>query len=303
MAWFRCMVGAGNALELIVTCAAAFAGQTITCTDGTSTLTATCPSSSPYEITFKLPNYGTWTVSGTTGGQTYSESIVVQPYEVELFSQVDITVDVYSAANDTVSYTGLDGQTHTITTDSSGHATATITIMSSGSSLTFTSSVAKNPNNLSNAYSKAITLTSTTTSVYVMPNNTKYWYGYNNGDLQIANTSNGWSGRTYINPSFDINSIYCNASGGFDKSSAIGTQSKETGTYNMIGEGISAYYNTYGAVIACTEKDCNDAYIVASANITTSAPEKVSLQSNSSIYFCFGTHATRQCRIYAIWKD
>lgn len=195
MAWFRCMVGGGNALELIVTCSSQFAGKTITCTDGTSTLTATCPSSSPYEITFKLPNYGTWTVSGVISGQTYSESIIVQPYELELKSNIDLSVDVYSAANDTVSYTGLDGQTHTITTDSNGHASAIITIDPNGSTYTFLSSVAKNTTDLSSAYSKTIALTSTTSSIYIMPDHSFYWYGYGYSDIsalasQVSGSNN-----------------------------------------------------------------------------------------------------------------
>ena len=193
MAYFECVIGSGGSsadIPLLVTCSSAFAGLTITCTDGTTTLTAQCPSSSPYEILFSLPNDGTWTVSGTISGTTYSESILVNNFEVELKNNIDLAVDFYSAANDTVSYTGIDGQTHTITTDSSGHASATITIQPTGSSLTFTSSVADDitlpssgqqsyemPSSLGN-YSKTIALTSGTTEVYVMPDNVIYWYGY-----------------------------------------------------------------------------------------------------------------------------
>lgn len=61
---FRCTIASGGgALTLTVTCESAFAGATITATDGTTTLTKTCPSSSPYEVVFNLPNGGTWTIS------------------------------------------------------------------------------------------------------------------------------------------------------------------------------------------------------------------------------------------------
>ena len=61
---FRCTIASGGgALTLTVTCDSAFAGATITATDGTTTLTKTCPSSSPYEVVFNLPNGGTWTIS------------------------------------------------------------------------------------------------------------------------------------------------------------------------------------------------------------------------------------------------
>ena len=60
---FRCTLASGGALILTVTCDSAFAGQTITCTDGTTTLTQICPSTSPYTVEFKIPNGGTWTIS------------------------------------------------------------------------------------------------------------------------------------------------------------------------------------------------------------------------------------------------
>lgn len=76
--------GGAEAIPLIVTCSDSFAGSTITASDGTSTLTETCPSSSPYEVTFILPNDGSWTISGTASGQTFTTSILIEPYETTL---------------------------------------------------------------------------------------------------------------------------------------------------------------------------------------------------------------------------
>lgn len=86
MAYFHCLIGGGSSgggYELTVTCDANFAGTTITCTDGVTTLTQTCPSASPYEVVFEIPNGGTWTVSGIISGQTYSASIDI-PDSLEL---------------------------------------------------------------------------------------------------------------------------------------------------------------------------------------------------------------------------
>ena len=67
MNYFHCIVGnSGNAVTLTVTCDSEFAGQTISCSDGTTTLTKTCPSNSPYTVKFAIPNSGTWTVSSGT---------------------------------------------------------------------------------------------------------------------------------------------------------------------------------------------------------------------------------------------
>lgn len=70
---FRCTLASGGALILTVTSDSAFAGQTITCTDGTTTLTQICPSTSPYTVEFKIPNGGTWTISSGTA----STSVVI----------------------------------------------------------------------------------------------------------------------------------------------------------------------------------------------------------------------------------
>ena len=86
MAYFHCLIGSGSSgggYELTVTCDADFAGTTITCTDGVTTLTQTCPSASPYEVVFEIPNGGTWTVSGIVSGSTCTASIDI-PDELEL---------------------------------------------------------------------------------------------------------------------------------------------------------------------------------------------------------------------------
>ena len=77
MAWFRCSLGGSGGLELTVTCDFNFAGLTITCTDGDTTLTKVCPSQSPYQVVFNLPNGGTWTISGVVSGKTQSTTVVI----------------------------------------------------------------------------------------------------------------------------------------------------------------------------------------------------------------------------------
>lgn len=91
MAYFHCLIGGGSSgggYELTVTCDADFAGTTITATDGVTTLTQTCPSASPYEVVFAIPNGGTWTVSGIVSGSTCTASIDI-PDELELIAIPD----------------------------------------------------------------------------------------------------------------------------------------------------------------------------------------------------------------------
>ena len=82
----RCtLASGGDGADLIVTCSSNFAGSVITCTDGSSyTKTQTCPSSSPYEVTFESIPTGTYTISGVVSGQTFSTTKTILDFDAEL---------------------------------------------------------------------------------------------------------------------------------------------------------------------------------------------------------------------------
>lgn len=74
----------GDGADLVVTCSEDFAGATISCTDGTTTFTETCPSVSPYEVTFESIPTGTWTVSGSFYGRIFSTSVTILDFSATL---------------------------------------------------------------------------------------------------------------------------------------------------------------------------------------------------------------------------
>ncbi len=79
---FKCSLahgGSGGAEgnTLIVTCDPAFAGLTISASKSGTTYTQTCPSTSPYTVTFHGLEAGTWTISTTLSGDTYSTSVTI----------------------------------------------------------------------------------------------------------------------------------------------------------------------------------------------------------------------------------
>lgn len=304
MAYFDCTIGSAGefSIPLVVTCTANFAGQTITCSDGTTTLTGTCPSSSPYEVEFELPNTGTWTVSGTVSGHTYSDSVLVNEFDAELIDNIDITVDVYSAASDTISYVGVDGQTHTITTDSTGHANAQIAIKATGSSITFTSSVAKNPNNLSNAYSKTIALSSSTTSVYLMPDNVLYWYGYIGSSAEEVTTANGWTlNIPSKSPTYATN--YLQMASGSNDLVGIGSKGTVNGSSaKMIYQGSAQVSSVYSYLTTRTNKNVTvQAATQTSVSNTNLALWSVALSDGR--YIETHTNSGRNGKLYAFWYE
>ena len=84
---FKCVIaaGSGDGASLIVTCSQNFAGKVITCTDGGEhTYQETCPSSSPYTVTFKSIPVGTYTISGVISGQTFSTTKTITDFSATL---------------------------------------------------------------------------------------------------------------------------------------------------------------------------------------------------------------------------
>jgi hypothetical protein len=151
-------------------------GAQVSCSkSGETTLYAT---GSPY--TFTVHSAGTWTITGIKDGVTVTKNVTISTSgQTENISFIHtVTVDLYSATSDTVSFTDATGN-KIATTDVTGKAeNVNIMFTDFAPSITFTSSVAKDPDNLSNDYSKTITVTDATTDVYVMPDNVIYWYGY-----------------------------------------------------------------------------------------------------------------------------
>lgn len=304
MAYFHCLIGGGSGggYELTVTCDADFAGTTITCTDGVTTLTQTCPSASPYEVVFAIPNGGEWTISGVVGGQTISTGVNI-PTSAELIAIIQQTVTIHSAKEDTISYTDIDGATQTITFASGATSKQVqITINPNGSSITFTSSVAKNPDNLSQDYSKTFTITASTTDIYLMPDAVKtlYWWGYENG-IEDITTANGWSySRTLLGATHNSTDLYFNS----NSSSLAGIASSQIinsgSTLKALALGVTIAGTTYGGCAISTSKATN---FNQEVSITSSSLTKYEINMNSNGYFIAYADNGRKAKVNALWYE
>ena len=126
--------------------------------------------------------------SESTHAQGYGTGTNIQFYG-RASAQTNI---IHSAANDTI-YMMKDGSEVVLTTtDSNGVGTLDFTQFDDGVTYTLYSSVAKDPNNLSNDYSKNIRITKNkygcTTEAYLMPDGAIYWYGYKGSNYQKGTT-------------------------------------------------------------------------------------------------------------------
>ena len=207
-------------------------------------------------------------ISNPTDGQILQYDAASQKWvnHINEPRHISITVDIYSAASDTVTFTDRTGQ-------------KTVT---SGDSITFTSSVAKNPSDLSENYSKTVNVTSSTTAVYVMPNdNTLYWYGYNGG-VEAITANNGWSytgsSRILSDCTFSTNHVNVHSNG----------------------------ENYVSGVGATSKKDINEVHLIADATISSGTGYLLSFSSKDvAAYNNLGAEVLRgaDANIYGVWYE
>ena len=304
MAYFHCLIGGGSSgggYTLTVTCDSQFAGTTITCTDGTTTLTATCPSASPYEVEFEIPNGGDWTISGVVSGQTITTGVSI-PTTATLEAIVQKTITIYSAKEDTITYTDIYGDTQTeVFASGQSSKQITVDVIASGSSITFTSGVAKDPSNLSNYYSKTVTIDSNTTDVYVMPENTLFWWGYKDSNLEECTSANGWTYTyTFRTPTYNtyditltgISNYYC----------AVGNKNPLSGTPKTIAQGVTGVSSSYGQIMDGTSKNMPN-YSEYLLFDTTSTKLYSLANEMSNGYASILVANARSTKVYAFWVE
>lgn len=141
----------------------------------------------------------------------------------------------------------LDGGSPVTITDPSTFDAGTYTVYST---------VAKDPSDLTADYSKTIRICPNTKEIVVRPDNALYWWGYNNGEIEIASAANGWTfNGTAVPATFQTNYINVKANSGNTQSGA-GTRNTITGktTASLIYTAGTGGYTRY---LMGASKDCN----------------------------------------------
>jgi len=298
MAYFRVtqkQSGGGSGATITVTYTSSYYSKTITCSDGVTTYTATTTSAG--STTFTVNDEGTWTITCDGTSKTVN---VVLAYTTAL--SITKTITVYSAANDTVSFTD-DAGSKTVATDSTGAGSASMTL-NYGDSITFTSSVAKNPSDLSSYYSKTVVIDASTTAVYLMPNNCLYWYGWDSGDLQEMSTSNGWAkvgNRNWVSPSNNTNDITI-ASGSSTNSGIATKTTKNIATLHAILKATFSGSNG-NEIVATPNKSWNSFPIDDYNRSNNTLIHQQASASNGDYYLVVYCGVSISCVLNAFWYE
>ena len=275
-----------------------------TCSCGKSGETPQYATTNPY--TFTVHSAGTYIVTVTDGTNTKTEQVVIttsgqsESLNITLFETVPVTM--YGAVGAIITWQNADGSNGSATMDGNGQKSTNVVIDPSGSSITFTdTTVAKNPNNLSQNYTKTVTVTNATTEIKVMPNDALYWWGYVNG-LQEANTANGWTTGGYSNqvaPTWNTENIYLNTSSGlnacFVGTTNTSTKDKINCIINATGSG--TYSGEYQ--ITANKQFGSEQYIANTGGI-----KNLQYSGVSNNYFRIGTTSTSTpITVYAIYRS
>lgn len=98
---------------------------------------------------------------------------------MDIITSVTLTLTLEGAKEDTITIKDSDNNTVATCVFASGQTSGTVsvTIPNAGGTYTFISSVAKDTISGTSNYSKSVSLTNTSSSVSVMPDNVMYWYG------------------------------------------------------------------------------------------------------------------------------
>lgn len=226
-------------------------------------------------------------------------------YELQFYEKTVDTNIIHSCANDTIYYLDNGSPVIIATTNASGIGICDFSLLDD-KVYTLYSTVAKDPTNLSNPYSKQVRITNTTygctTELYVMPDAVKtlYWWGYMSGDCEELNTANGWSysGSTFRVPSRNTNSMRFSSSNGVN----IGVGSKNAvsaSKVNVVTQGVTIAYNSYGFVTTYQSKSNWS----GEKAITNASLSKTEITSSGDKYIFTHSSAGRVMDLYAFWYE
>lgn len=236
-----------------------------------------------------------------TGSDYYSQIRVLQLYGRHESSYVSGKVAIHGANNSSIYY--KDGGSDVIvgTTDiDTGIASVNVSNMPLGTYALY-DGVAKNPSDLTADYSKTVTITRNTTDVWLMPDNTLYWWGYESSELENMTSTNGWSysGITFGTPSRNTTSITLNSA----TKNAVGIGSKNTVNaekISIITQGVTVAWDIYGFLTSDVTKSNWGSDVTLITNASLSKNEHITTSNKYAFTYSVDN---RTMNVYAFWYE
>lgn len=212
------------------------------------------------------------------------------------------SVDIYSASYDSITITLQGGTVMGVcTTDENGYGTFLKSNLPNGT-YTFTSSVANNPDDLNNYYSKQVIVTSSTTEIYVMPDSALYWYGFNNNSVIQSSTGNT---RQATFDAINHRILTDTVSGTYKYCSVSSIQGITAASVNFVWKGVAFYGNNYGGAYT-SNGIISQISFYPDVSFTSDSLHKDTLSITSGQYIAVGCYqgsksGRRAMYIYAIY--
>jgi len=287
-----------------------FRGLSLTCSQtGGSTITKTAPSGAN-SMSFYPDATGTWEITGTYSGNTYSSgeitvSSLSTAVSANLQTYIVATVTLHGAVGATISYVDVTGlQTKAL--DENGEcANVVVKCDPSNPYVSFVdTNKSKLPEDLTKSYFKRVEITDALTDVYIYPDNSLYWYGYESSDLADLTVANGWnppSGFSWGTPTHNANDITLTSGG----STIVGVVSKNTISYkksHFILNGVTLANSEYGRIRTFSSKSWEST--TNTITVTTSGVHKVDDNTErTNQYVCPFSASNSAMKVNAIWYD
>lgn len=208
-----------------------------------------------------------------------------------------------SAANDMLYI--MDGSNKIYIANTNGEGKSYEPLLEAGT-YTIYSSVAKDPNNLSNPYSKTVTITEATQTVAIMPDNAGYWYGYiDNNLVEELSTANEWSFYAigFTAPIYNTNNLTLNNGHGQTSSGLAYKTKKNNITAKSIYQSTTISSGNGGAITLHSSKSMADEATLAVISAQNTNLQTLSLSITSEGYITADATYLREGTLYAFWYE
>ena len=206
---------------------------------------------------------------------------------------------IHSAVEDSIFYMD-EGTPVALCTIASGDTEDVDMSSFVGQTLTLVSTVAKDPDNLSNDFSMNVRITPNITEIYLMPVWVIYWYGVGGNNLTNCSSADGWSGVTYQTPTRNTDNIQLTTPGSGNGCGVYWTPTTAE-TVKVIAQGVTAQDGEYGWYSTSTVKD--HTHRVNEQTVTSSSLVLLSGITVANNYSMLWVQGNRSCKYFAVWYE